>query len=258
VRSLHQPHPLLPWGLSALLHGALAVGLFLVPAEAKRQSDLPDIEISRKPPPEPKPKPDEKPQVAPPKDAPVKVASVSRLPRLRPPPSEPEPKPAPKTTEPVPDDTGPKTFGLPKMSGTTTAAPGSGVQVPEGDSLAVSPKITKKGKEPPAKPRPFKSSYSKGEEAPVAVLTTQPKVTKKVTAEYPEKMKELGIEGRVILELTIDGSGQVVAVRVVKSLRKELDETAAAAARQMAFAPATVNGTPVKVKIPYTFTFVLD
>jgi periplasmic protein TonB len=242
------------------LHGALVVAVLLVPAEAKRQPSLPSIEVTERklPPPPPEPPRPDPPKVDPPA-AETKVAMTKQLPRIRqPPPTEPEPtRETTPTDDKAPADTGPKTFGI-KMSGTTTAAPGSGVQVPRGDSLAVSPKITKRGLPPPPKPKGFKTTYTKGEEAPVAVITSQPRVVKKVTAAYPEKMKELGIEGRVVLELTIDGSGKVTDARVVKSLRAELDAAALVAARQMIFAPATVNGTPVKVKIPYTFAFVLD
>jgi TonB family protein len=125
--------------------------------------------------------------------------------------------------------------------------------------VRVSPTVTKKGPSRKVeRPSGFKASYGKGEEAPVAVVTTQPKVLRQVTAEYPEKMKELGIEGRVILELTVDENGRVARARVLTSLRAELDAVALVAARQLLFSPARVNGVPVKVKIPYTFTFVLD
>jgi len=143
------------------------------------------------------------------------------------------------------------------MSSTTRATTGEGVQVPEGKSLAVSPVIRKQGKKA-TPPQGFKSRYAASEVAPVAVLTTPPKILKQVNVEYPEKMKELGIEGRVALELIIDVHGKVVEVKVLNGLRTELDEVAIAAARRLIFVPATMNGNPVRVKIPYTFTFVLD
>jgi protein TonB len=251
----------LGWVLSLVLHGALAGIVFLLPAEARRLPTTPIEVIERKLPEPPRPKPPEpkeepklEPREAPPE---AKVAMVKRIPKA-PPRAEPEPEAKAEPKGPPPDDTGPKTFGL-KMEGTTKAAPGTGVAIPRGDSLRVSPTITKKGPEKKQeKPTGFKTSYSRGEEAPVAVVTVQPKVLRQVTAEYPERMKELGIEGRVVLELTIDGSGKVAAVRVLTGLRAELDAVAVAAARKLLFSPATVNGVPVKVKIPYTFTFVLD
>ncbi len=251
----------LGWVLSVVLHGTLAGVVFLMPAQARRTPSRPIEVIERKLPEREKPKPPEEkeepkpePKLAPPE---AKVAMAKRIPKA-PPKAEPEPESKAEPKGPPPEDTGPKTFGL-KLEGTTKAAPGTGVAIPRGDSLRVSPTITKKGPEKKQeKPTGFKSSYSKGEEAPVAVVTVQPKVLRQVNVEYPERMKELGIEGRVVLELTVDGNGKVVAARVLTGLRAELDAVALAAARKLLFSPATVNGVPVKVKIPYTFTFVLD
>lgn len=104
----------------------------------------------------------------------------------------------------------------------------------------------------------FKKTYRPGEQAPVAVITSKPKPLKRVVPAYPERMRELEIEGRVRLLLTIDGNGRVIKAKVIKSLRKELDDEAVKAAKKMLFAAAKVNGVPVTVTIPYTFTFVLD
>jgi TonB family protein len=247
--------------LSLALHGALAGVVFLMPAQARRTPSRPIEVVTRKLPEPPKPEPPKpepakvEPEVRP---APTKVAMNRQLPKAEPK-TDPEPEPKAEPKGPPPEDTGPKTFGL-KMEGTTKAAPGTGVAIPRGDSIRVSPTITKKGpeKKREEKPTGFKQSYGRGEEAPVAVVTVQPKVLRQVTAEYPEQMKELGIEGRVVLELTIDGSGKVAGVKVLTGLRAELDAVAVAAARKLLFSPATVNGVPVKIKIPYTFTFVLD
>jgi TonB family protein len=251
--------------VSLLVHGSLAALLWLLPAEAHRGPALPPIEVvERRPPEPPPPKPREPEPPAPQAAREPRLAMTRKIPPrvTAPPPDSEEPpeKPSSPDEPPPVEDTGPKTFGL-QMSGTTQAPAGQGVAVPRGDSLEVSPSITKRGKpkEIILQPRQaFKSSYARGEEAPVAVLTTRPKVTQQVTAEYPEKMRDLGIEGRVILELTVDASGRVVAASVTTSLRPEFDRVALAAARRLIFSPATVNGTPVKVKIPYTFTFVLD
>jgi periplasmic protein TonB len=253
----------LPISVSLVLHTSIAIAALLLPTARGKRSEnrtviLTDLKIPERPRPlPPKPKEVKPPE---PKPEPKKVAMVKRPePRPEPPPPEPEPKAEPKEKPDKPPDTGPKTFGI-QMEGTTNAGTGDGVKVPVGDSLAVRPTIRKKG---PATPPPktetgFKQTYARGEQAPVAVVTTPPKVRKQVQPEYPERMRELGIEGRVILELTLDEQGRVVAVKVVTSLRKELDDVAVVAARQLLFSPALVNGKAVAVKIPYTFTFVLD
>ncbi len=247
------------WITSLTIHGALGVAMFLVPAMANRaprlpmievtDRELPEAELPKVEPPEPEPEPE-----------PKKVVMVTRPTPLRRParPDQPLPTEAPRDQPSEPQDTGPKTFGI-KLSGTTTAAPGHGVQLPQGDSLAVSPRITKKGKEKPKpKRKGFKTEYAPGEEAPMAALTTRAKMKRKVVPEYPESIKDLGIEGRVNIQVTINALGKVVQVKLLRSLHPELDKVALTAAWKLEFAPATVNGKPVKTTITVPFTFVLD
>ena len=162
--------------------------------------------------------------------------------------------------KPAPEDAPPPSFGL-QLSGTATARAGQGVQVPVGNTLKVSPEVRSRKPPGPGAPRTrpgFKKRYSAGEDAPLAVVSTMPRPIQRVPASYPEEARDLEIEGRVVLELTVDSTGKVVNVRVVKRLHPLLDAEASRAARKMRFTPGTVNGTPVRVKIPYTFTFVLD
>jgi periplasmic protein TonB len=250
----------LPWVVSLLLHGALASLLLVLPSWRKPEPTLPPVElIDRRPPPpedKPKPEPEEKPEPQPAAE-PAPLAMTRKLPPRTRPPSEAEPSKEPPSKEPVPEDTGPKVFGD-RLEGGVTAPTGTGVPIPQGDSMRVSPKIVKRGKAPEKKSTGFKTDYAVGEEAPVAVITAYPKVLKKVDPDYPDRMKELGIEGKVVIELTVASSGKVKLAKLVKSLHAELDKLALAAAQQMLFSPALVGKTPVQVKIPYTFTFVLD
>lgn len=254
----------LPWIISLLLHGGLAVVLLMLPAAATIKPRFRTIELSndRLPPPPEPPKPVEPPPA--PKPPEPDLVAMQRQPKPTPQPEpQPEPpaSPEPAKTEPPPDAV-PPSFGL-KLSGTATAAPGQGVQVPDGQTLKASPKQRRKPEDkdkPVAQPtrRGFKKTYEKGEQAPLAVATTMPKTIQVVKPEYPEKARELEIEGRVILELTVNGEGKVVAVRVIQKLHPLLDEAAKKAAMKMRFQPGTVNGTPVTLKIPVPFTFVLD
>lgn len=253
-----------PWPVlvvfSVLAHLGLAGGLFALGPSAEDQRQRAErIELTqRQLPPkkriEPKKPPVKKLEPEKP-DKPIVRPRAVRRPVI-PPPKVPPVEP-PKTDRPVVTDeppTGPKIFGLPEMQGTARAAPGEGVQVPKGDSLRVDPRIRKRG--PPSKG--FKKDYQQGEQAPVAVITTKPRPLKKVQPVYPQRLQDLGIEGRVVLELTIDANGRVVAVRVLRGLHPELDQAAIAAAKQMLFSPAKVNGTAVKVPTRYSFVFVLD
>lgn len=245
---------------SLLVHGGLGGLVFVIP-ERVVETTLPPIELTQKKeppkpePPKPKAQPPKPPEV--PKDVPKVVRRKPRKRVVRPPSTPPPTEQPPQAQPDTEPQTGPKIFGL-DYKGTTTAAPGTGVVVPKGDTVGVSPRVRKRGKKQKPRPTGFKKTYQAGEAAPVAVITTHPRVTKRVEPPYPDKVKDLGIEGRVVLQLTIDHRGRVIKVKLLRGLRKELDQGSMAAARKMRFAPATVNGTPVKVTIPYTFTFVLD
>ncbi len=245
-----------PLVASIFLHGGLVGLLFALPGPGRDEKPLPPMELSEKKPQEPEKK--KEPEPEPKKAAPVKVAAAKKQKRrrVRRPrkPQQEQPEPA-KTETPEPQDTGPVIFGH-KFKGTTSAAPGTGVEVPRGDSLAVDPRTRKRGKKP--KKKGFKKVYQKGEAAPMAVLTTRPSLIKNVEAVYPERVKDLGIEGRVKLRLTINHKGKVVKVKLLRSLHPKLDEVAMKAARKLLFSPATVNRVPVTHVITYTFTFTLD
>jgi TonB family protein len=84
-----------------------------------------------------------------------------------------------------------------------------------------------------------------------------PQLMTAVNPIYPDSLKDLGIEGTVILQAAIDTSGQVdrSTVKVVKSLQPDLDQACVEALVASRFAPATYGGRPVRVvmQIPYTF-----
>jgi TonB family protein len=62
---------------------------------------------------------------------------------------------------------------------------------------------------------------------------------------YTDEARRLRIEGEVLVEVIFRASGQVQAVRVVKSLGHGLDEAALRAAEQIRFKPAMQQGQPV-------------
>lgn len=83
-------------------------------------------------------------------------------------------------------------------------------------------------------------------------------VSKGVDVPYPEEVKGLEIQGRVHLELTVDRNGKVADVKLKRGLHPVLDRVSMEAAWKLEFSPALKEGEPVAVKIPYTFTFVLE
>jgi TonB family protein len=62
----------------------------------------------------------------------------------------------------------------------------------------------------------------------------------------------------VVVSLLIDEEGHVANARVLKPLDPRLDKATLAVVSRLRFSPARVGGKAVQVRIPYTFTFVLD
>ena len=66
--------------------------------------------------------------------------------------------------------------------------------------------------------------------------------------EYPQVARDRGIEGRVVLQLIIDKTGQVCDVRVVKSVDEYIDQEAVRVCKTLPkFVPGMVDGHPVNV-----------
>ena len=75
--------------------------------------------------------------------------------------------------------------------------------------------------------------------------------------EYPIQAARQNHQGVVILDITINASGQVVSIRVEKSSGyRELDRAAEEAARKWLFNPGRTNGkaTGGVVRVPVNFT----
>ncbi len=97
----------------------------------------------------------------------------------------------------------------------------------------------------------------KPEEKPKAPVMVPPKLKHFESAPYPEEAQKEGIEGSVILELTIDKTGRVTAAKAVEPVGHGFDEAAEAAALKFVFEPATRDGQPIVSKIHYQYAFTL-
>ncbi|RMD94099.1 MAG: M56 family peptidase [Calditrichaeota bacterium] len=78
---------------------------------------------------------------------------------------------------------------------------------------------------------------------------------------YPEKAKNAGVEGSVILHVLIDEQGQVVDVRILKSIddgKYGLNEAAIQAVKSAKWQPAKLKGKPVKVWVSIPVLFSLN
>jgi protein TonB len=77
----------------------------------------------------------------------------------------------------------------------------------------------------------------------------------RVSPRYPETARIAGRQGLVVVLATIDRSGRVTDVKVVKPLGLGCDEAAVAAVQQWRFRPATLAGRPVPVYFQLSVTF---
>ena len=94
-----------------------------------------------------------------------------------------------------------------------------------------------------------------------AVTKAQPvvavEVLSKPTPTYTDEARRLKIEGEVVLEVDFSAAGTVRVLRVVRGLGHGLDESAAQAAQQIRFKPATSEGRPVDYRTTVQIVFRL-
>ena len=85
---------------------------------------------------------------------------------------------------------------------------------------------------------------------------TPPKLVTRVEPVYTAEAKEHRISGIVIVEATINESGAVEDVQILKPLPFGLDQAAADAVRQWRFEPAAKDGKPLRVNFNIVVKFV--
>lgn len=213
------------------------------PRERRPRGPIEMAVLAPEPPPPPAPK--APPPPLPParklerRRAPVRglAEPVAATPPRSPPPEAP--------AEPAAPQAAPPTFGI---SFSSTSSGGS-FRVAVGDTLMKEPE-PKLIPEPKPEPRPYV--------APISAVTKLPSKLGECEAIYPPEARRQGREGEVLLDVEIDATGRVSAVRVVRGLVPELDAAAARALRTCRFSPAEQTGTPVATRIRYTYTFVIE
>jgi TonB family protein len=103
--------------------------------------------------------------------------------------------------------------------------------------------------------QPLPAPPDRSEPPPAPKLTKPPVVKKQVEPAYPPEALDAGLAGDVTLAIDIAADGLVTAVAVKVSAGHGFDEAASAAAREMEFYPAEVDGKPSPIRIEYTIHF---
>jgi len=144
-------------------------------------------------------------------------------------------------------------FGIDKSLVDTSGKSSVGFAVPIGETMIGDPKLKKGNTDTFIKP-----AERTDVAANIEAISSMPKVLKEIKPRYPDEARRLGIEGSVVLLLEIDEDGNVVSAKIVKKMGYGMDEEAMKAAYQLKFKPAYAGKTPVRAKIKYTFTFILE
>jgi len=94
---------------------------------------------------------------------------------------------------------------------------------------------------------------------PAAASEVPPRAESLVQPAYPEEARKAGVEGTAMVEVTVGVDGAVLGCSLATSSGNGyLDEAAVGAARGSRFAPGTVEGRPVEMKVKVPFRFKLD
>ncbi len=90
------------------------------------------------------------------------------------------------------------------------------------------------------------------------LITAMPVLENEFRVPYPAEARKANVQGRVVMDLLIDGNGSVREAMLVGGPGFGLNEAALAAVKNFKFRPARVQDRPVAVKIRYAYQFVLE
>jgi TonB family protein len=107
--------------------------------------------------------------------------------------------------------------------------------------------------ESPPPPPPLSPPLMENPEM-VPESASQSRAISKVKPDYPQAARKMNATGKVEVEVIISETGFVIEATAVSG-HLALRTAAVEAARKWTFEPATINGSPVKVKSILTFVF---
>ena len=96
-----------------------------------------------------------------------------------------------------------------------------------------------------------------------AAVTQQPQlineraVARRVSHSYPKQFLDFGVNGQVLLQLTVGTTGRVEEVLGVDATHAAFGAVARGLAREMRFLPAEVDGVPVRCRVVVPVDFAL-
>jgi TonB family protein len=86
---------------------------------------------------------------------------------------------------------------------------------------------------------------------------TSPKLLREVKPSYTSNAMRAKVQGIVTMEAVVMADGSIGAVRVIRSLHRELDAVAVGTVRLWKFAPARLEGKPIASRVEIEMQFTL-
>jgi periplasmic protein TonB len=141
------------------------------------------------------------------------------------------------------------------MSSASIIAPFSHLAPPSSGAPPVASDTGKADPPPPTPPTPLTLPPSSPETLEVVPESvTQSRAITKIKPDYPPLAKKMNATGTVEVEIIISEAGVVVDAKAISG-HIALRNAAVEAARKWTFEPATLYGSPVKVKSVLSFLF---
>lgn len=139
------------------------------------------------------------------------------------------------------------------------ATPAATVEDAKGDApVPVGPPPLPVFKAPLGEPPQQLGPPSRGTSIAPTVVETPAALEAEVKPAYPDEAREAGVDGVVVLRITIGPDGRVEDVKVVETPGFGLEVAARAAILRARFKPATRDGQPARSTITYRYVFRLD
>ncbi|MCB9663374.1 MAG: energy transducer TonB [Alphaproteobacteria bacterium] len=231
--------------LSLGVHGAVAGGVSRVEAPVReRPTPVEFVVVTPPPPPEPEPEPEPPPpppEPEPPKPKPPPKQEVVEFEETAPDPAPTEPPPDRKPVRRIVQGLSNDSFvegsqtGLTVRRGTTTAARAT-------DELL----------------KPEEATDGEYAIVPYKKVTSTPRIVRRPLLAVPDELKELGVTGRVVVELQIGADGRVAAVEVVQGLHPIADAACVRDLKATRWNPGVSEGRAVTViGVPFTCRYEL-
>ncbi|HEY9155997.1 MAG TPA: energy transducer TonB [Opitutaceae bacterium] len=107
-------------------------------------------------------------------------------------------------------------------------------------------------------PQPGTGGGGTGYLSSVGDLDFVPHALSRMAPIYPSAMKAAGISGTVTVMFTVDTSGRVTEVSVVRASRSEFEEPAKRAVSHWRFEPGKRHGRPTAFRMTIPLNFVLE